>query len=102
MQNAQNVNFINEFLTEASNFGLHLDTDKTGPFKHVAGELTVAKVLDLTDTFVFVMVTGHVFVIDGSVSMSYPAQWTTKAVSTVDELADFIKLRRAVQSGRWN
>ena len=95
-------NFIREFLTNASHFGLHLDTDQTGPFKHVAEELTVAKVMDLTDTFVFVMATGHVLVIDGSVSMSYPEQWTTKAVSTVEELADFIKLRRAVQSGRWN
>lgn len=102
MQNVKN--FIEKFMTEASVFGLHLDTspDNIGPFKSVAGELLVSRVMDLTDTFVFVMEPGHVLVLDGSIGMSFPARWTSKAVENVEELADFIKLRRTVQAGRWN
>lgn len=105
MQNVQNVaDFIQKFMTEASIFGLHLDAspDNIGPFKSVTGELLVSRVMDLTDTFVFVSASGHVLVLDGSIGMSFPARWTSKAVGTVEELADFIKLRRAVQNGRWN
>lgn len=100
MQNVQN--FIEQFLTAASHFGLHLDTEKTGPFQPIDGKLAVAKVLNLLDTYVFVMSTGHVLVLDGSIDTEDPARWTTKAVSSVEELADFIRLRRTVQSGRWN
>lgn len=105
MQNVQNVaDFIQKFMTEASVFGLHLDTspDNTAPFKSVTGELVVSRVMDLTDTYVFVMASGHVLVLDGSIGMSFPARWTSKAVESVEELADFIKVRRRVQAGRWN
>lgn len=102
MQNVQTANFIREFLTGASQFGLHLDTKTTGPFQHVTGEITVAKVIDLTDTYVFVMASGHVLVLDGSIGMSFPERWTSKVVETIEELAEFIKVRRAVQSARWS
>lgn len=102
MQNVQTANFIESFLVEASQFGLHLDETNTGPFKSVTGELVVSRVMDLTDTYVFVMASGHVLVLDGSIGMSFPARWTSKAVESVEELADFIKVRRCVQAGRWN
>ena len=100
MQKPQN--FIESFLNDASHFGLHLDTSNTGPFEAIGGKLAVAKVLNLLDTYVFVMNTGHVLVMDGSIDTENPARWTTKAVSTVEELADWIRSRRVVQSGRWN
>lgn len=98
----QNVKFSEKFLTDASQFGLHLDTETTGPFQHVTGEITVAKVIDLTDTYIFVMASGHVLALDGSIGMSFPVRWTTKVVETVEELAEFIKVRRAVQTARWS
>lgn len=95
--------FIEQFMTDASQFGLHLDaTADTSPFKSIEGEICVSRVIDLRDTFVFVMATKQILVIDGSIGMSVPNLWTSKVVSTVEELADFIKLRRAVQNGRWN
>ena len=97
MQNVQTANFINRFLTDASQFGLHLDTESTGPFPRSA-EMAVAKVINLEETYVLVFAFGHVLVMDGS----DPERWTSNVVATVEELSESIKLRRAVQLGRWN
>ena len=96
--------FINRFMTAASQYGLHLDesADNLGPFESIDGKLCVSRVLDLRDTFVFVLETGQVLGIDASIGMNAPARWTSKSVSSVDDLADFIKLRRKAQSGNWD
>ena len=96
--------FINRFMCEASHFGLHLDesADNLGPFSSIDGKLCVSRVLDLRDTFVYVLETGHILAIDASIGMDAPARWTIKAVATVEELAEFIKLRRTAQSGNWD
>lgn len=94
-------NFMREFLTHASHFGLHLDTDQPGPFTSVDG-LTVARVTDLKDSYVLVLSGGYVVFLDGSAGMDNPTQWVSKVVETVDELADVIRARRAIQSGRWD
>ncbi len=99
----QKQTFINRFMGEASNFGLHLDaTADTSPFASIEGKLCVSRALDVRDTFVFVLETGHVLAIDASIGMSSPARWTCKAVSSVEELAEFLKLRRAAQTGLWD
>ena len=105
MQTAQTANFIESFLTEASNFGLHLDTTpgNTGPFNSVEGT-TVAKILDLKETYVFVMSAGRAILIDcsGPTGTSFPDRWVSRTVQSVEELHHVIKLRRAVQNARWN
>lgn len=96
--------FINRFMTAASQYGLHLDesADNLGPFESIDGKLCAARVLDLRDTFVLVMASGHIVALDASIGMNVPVNWSCRAVSTVEELAEFIKTRRAAQSGNWD
>lgn len=93
-------NFIREFLTNASHFGLHLDETKTGPFK-TGEDVTIAQVLDLKETYAMILTSGHALLVDASAGAAQPAT-VSKTVSTVEELADIIRTRRAVQSGRWD
>lgn len=103
VQTAQTANFIESFLVNASQFGLHLDETNTGPFQSVK-ELKVVKVLDLKETYVFITSAGPAILIDcsGPTGTSYPDHWVSRVVGDVEELHDQIKLRRAVQAGRWN
>ena len=93
-------NFIREFLTGASQFGLHLDETKTGPFK-TGEDVTIAQVLDLKETYALILSSGHVLLVDASAGAAHPAT-VSKTVQTVEELAAIIRVRRAVQAGRWN
>jgi hypothetical protein len=105
MQNVQTANFIREFLIEASHFGLHLDTENnTGPFKSVEG-MTVAKVLDLKESYLFVLSAGFAILVygAGTTGANFPLRWVSaRPVQTVEELHHTIKLRREVQAARWN
>ena len=94
----QNVKFSEKFLTDASQFGLHLDATPGAFPLNSTPDITVCAVLDLENVAVLIDNRfNDVFLVDFAVQQN--GAWFPVKCNTVEELADLIKNLRAIRAG---
>ena len=97
----QNVKFSEKFLTDASQFGLHLDATPGAFPLNSTPDITVCAVLDLEDVAVlFDNRANNVVLVDFAAQKN--GSWFSFTCHNVDELAEVIKTRRALRAGNWD
>jgi hypothetical protein len=94
----QNVKFSEKFLTNASQFGLHLDATPGAFPLNSTPDITVCAVLDLENVAVLIdNRANNVVLVDFAAQKN--GSWFSFTCNTVEELADLIKTRRALRAG---
>ena len=97
----QNVKFSEKFLTDASQFGLHLDSTPGAFPLNSTPDITVCAVLDLENVAVLIdNRANNVVLVDFAAQKN--GSWFSFTCNTVEELADLIKTRRALRAGNWD
>ena len=97
----QNLKFSEQFLLDASQFGLHVDASPGAFPLNSTPEITVSAVLDLENVAVLIdNRSNNVVLVDFAAQQN--CSWFSFTCNTVEELADLIKTRRALRAGNWD